>query len=442
MASHSSTSAFVSGNLTVPVAGNFDTPGFGGLTLDMSCLQSSTASAPPSAPPCSPNPCGQGQRLGALPWKRLQGSSGQEGGLPARVQRWEEDWERRGVRTVLTGQSPMEPILTEFVDKAETKYSVKIFHAPQYHMMRHWLCGDDLNFARSIYRCKRITPQGGKTRAAFFVSHDRRYLVKQLNKAELKMLMTREQQDAMMWYADRVLFEKLPSVLAQVVGLFTVTVASRNKSKTNKRSFVVQRNLRFSLHSRAQYVFDLKGTNRKVDQPQVPSGHASLRGAAAAQNSDNEEDEPESPSHGGEAGHRGRAEEGSQPRKLVLWDANFREWTEGKPLCLVAKDLQYLEAAVWNDTLLLSTQKLVDYSLLLTAVVPDGDEQCNPASPPGMLSIGIIDYLRTYDLAKMAESHWKQLKGGPDKPTVISPPEYANRFRSAMGTFFVAEMLS
>merc|ERR1711959_869949 len=58
--------------------------------------------------------------------------------------------------------------------------------------------------------------------------------------------------------------------------------------------------------------------------------------------------------------------------KAVLWDQNFREWTEGKPLTLAPQDLKYLEAAVWNDTLLLSGQSLVDYSLLLAAAPAEG----------------------------------------------------------------------
>ncbi|CAE8606491.1 unnamed protein product, partial [Polarella glacialis] len=57
----------------------------------------------------------------------------------------------------------------------------------------------------------------------------------------------------------------------------------------------------------------------------------------------------------------------------VLWDQNFREWTEGKPLCMVTRDLRYLEAAIFNDTLVLSKQCLMDYSLLLAAVPPDPD---------------------------------------------------------------------
>lgn len=400
------------------------------MSLDMTCLNSTV----PAAPPCSPVPCsgGKQQWLEKEKWKRVPEYSCQEGSSLAK-QRWEEDWERRGVRTALTGQAPKEPIVAEFADK-EAKYSVKIYHAPQFHILRHWLCGDDLNFARSIYKCKKIQPQGGKSRAAFFVSHDRRFLIKQVNKAELRMLTT--QQEALMWYVDKVLFDKMPSVLAQVVGLFTITVESRTRARNNKKSYVVQQNLRFSLGNQRQDVFDLKGVNRKV-----ASDAGATNMEQAAENSDPEEDEAESPQ--GAATQRSRPQEGAtQHRKLVLWDANFREWTDGKPLCLASRDLKYLEAAVWNDTLLLSTQALVDYSLLLAAVVPDNDDISLQTRPPGTLSVGIIDYLRPYTWDKRVESNWKSLtKEGPDKPTVIEPSDYARRFQGAMGTFFVADTL-
>ncbi len=39
---------------------------------------------------------------------------------------------------------------------------------------------------------------------------------------------------------------------------------------------------------------------------------------------------------------------------LTLWDQNFREWTQGMPLCLKKRDMDYLTAAIWNDSLFLS----------------------------------------------------------------------------------------
>merc|ERR1712048_1196231 len=98
-------------------------------------------------------------------------------------QPWEEEWEHLGARSVLTAATPVSPIKLEFSDQG-ARYQVTIYHAPQFHILRHWLCGDDLNFVRSIHRCNRITPTGGKSRAAFFISHDERFLLKTVNRAE------------------------------------------------------------------------------------------------------------------------------------------------------------------------------------------------------------------------------------------------------------------
>merc|ERR1739838_977815 len=103
---------------------------------------------------------------------------------------------------------------------------------------------------------------------------------------------------------------------------------------------------------------------------------------------------------------------------VVLWDQNFRERFGGKPLCLGSQDLKYLEAAVHNDTLFLSSQTLIDYSLLLAAVQPDIH------GSGGKLALGIIDWLRPFTTDKYLESTVKSLMHS-DRPTVIEPKLYA-----------------
>jgi len=390
-------------------------------------------------------------KLASLPWKRVPRHE-DDSGFPLARHSWEDDWERRGVRSILKAPTTREPVKVEFLDK-ESKYSVNIHHAPQYHIMRHWLCGDDLNFARSLHRCTRITPTGGKSNATFFVSHDRRFLLKAVNKYEFKMLIN--QVDSLFWHADCVLFDKLPSVLAQVVGLFSVSVVRRHKSKVFRKNFIVQRNLRYSLHCKPHYVFDLKGVGKNRRTPAVAQGLSempcvdeSVEEEEEQQRQEEDEDPQLCPSgsaceNGGTSLHTNRKQnndgkQNNEAGRPVLWDQNFREWTEGKPLCLVPRDLKYLEAAVCNDTLLLSKLSLVDYSLLLAAVMPDKDEARGQNERRGTLCLGIIDYLRTYGFAEQVETTVKTL-AHTYKPTVIEPVEYARRFLNAMRTFFVAD---
>jgi len=360
------------------------------------------------------------------PWKRLPGLTRSS---------WEEQWERQGVRSVLTALPQEQPIRVEFEDK-EAKYSVAIHHAVQYHILRHWLCGDDLNFARSLYRCNRIKPSGGKSSAAFFVSHpDQRFLLKAVNRAEFKMLTTPSQAQAMFSYVDQVLFDKLPSVLAHVVGLFSVSVKLHKKSRESKpKHFIVQRNLRFSLQNqkRPHFVFDLKGVGNRKVRDVMPGAHGQAHADDSEAEAEPEAGQAASSTGGGGGGAVGRSS------KAVLWDMNLREWTDGKPLCLLSRDLKYLEAALHNDTYFLNKQSLVDYSLLLAAAEPPDDAEQGLEDEPGVLALGIIDWLRPYTWDKHMENVMKTLaqSGGP---TVIEPPKYARRFLDAMGTVFVAE---
>jgi len=344
-----------------------------------------------------------------------------EGGLCTKHE-WEEDWERRGVRAALTSPAPKDSIVVT----KEGLWKIEIHQAPQYHILRHYICGDDLNFARSLFRCRNINPQGGKSKAAFWVSHDERFLIKEVKKnAEWDVLMTKCK--ALQWYADKVLFEKLPSVLAMVVGVFTVTVPVTKR----KRNFVVHRNLRFDLLSTPHSVFDLKGIGKSRRAP-TPAGHASTDAALLAERERSDDDEADDTPHVNE-----KAQTSSKP---VLWDQNFREWTEGRPLCLVSRDLKYLEAAVWNDTMLLNNQNLIDYSLLLVAEERLGEQTldlCTQTEPTRTLCLGIIDYLRPYTLVAEVESKAKML-GGRAEVTVMKPAFYSKRFKIAMGTFFVA----
>lgn len=348
-------------------------------------------------------------KLATLPWKRLA-SKGRF--------LWEDQWERLGVRNVLTATPLPEPIQVEFMDQM-AKYQVTVHHAPQYHIIRHWLCGDDLNFVRSMHTCRRIHPSGGKSGAAFFVSEDMRFLLKAINKYEFRMLT--KQAEAVFWHMDKVLWDKLPSMLAQIVGVFTVSVTWSHQTKASKRNFIVQSNLRYSLISRPHKCYDLKGVGKS-------------RRVASALPDAKEEDEggAEQPPAEQPVGSTDASEEGSS--KPVLWDQNFREWTQGKPMCLAPLDLQYLQAGIANDTLLLSNQSLVDYSLLLAVA-------CSPqAGHSGTLALGIIDYLRPYTLDKRMETVVKSaLHHNAGQPTIIEPVDYARRFKGAMDTMFVAQ---
>lgn len=84
---------------------------------------------------------------------------------------------------------------------------------------------------------------------------------------------------------------------------------------------------------------------------------------------------------------------------------------------------------VWNDTLFLARQNVMDYSLMIAV-----DETRKE------LVVGIIDCIRTYTWDKRLESWIKDrgfAGGGRNRPTVTSPKEYKSRFREAMARYIL-----
>jgi 1-phosphatidylinositol-3-phosphate 5-kinase len=79
---------------------------------------------------------------------------------------------------------------------------------------------------------------------------------------------------------------------------------------------------------------------------------------------------------------------------------------------------------VWNDTLFLSQNNVMDYSLMA------GFDDTNRE-----IIVGIIDCIRTYTWDKKLESWIKDR--GKNKPTITSPKDYRNRFRIAMEKYIL-----
>lgn len=73
--------------------------------------------------------------------------------------------------------------------------------------------------------------------------------------------------------------------------------------------------------------------------------------------------------------------------------------------------------------------KVVDYSLVM-GIDEDNRE----------IVVGIIDYLREYDLIKRLESGVKQAVS-TNLPTIIPPQQYKNRFRAAIDSYFMTVFL-
>ncbi|RMZ53721.1 hypothetical protein APUTEX25_003255, partial [Auxenochlorella protothecoides] len=128
--------------------------------------------------------------------------------------------------------------------------------------------------------------------------------------------------------------------------------------------------------------------------------------------------------------------QGASTRGTVLLDQNLKEISLNNPLSITPASFEHLKGVLQEDTgkaaceEFLANQDVMDYSLLIGV---DKNRR--------QLVIGVIDFIRQFTLDKALEMYVKKsglLGGGGKEPTIISPKQYANRFRLAMAKWLVS----
>jgi 1-phosphatidylinositol-3-phosphate 5-kinase len=111
-----------------------------------------------------------------------------------------------------------------------------------------------------------------------------------------------------------------------------------------------------------------------------------------------------------------------------LLDGDFLEFTLGRPMPMHDRANAVFHMSILNDTLFLSIINVLDYSILVGI-----DEEKME------LVVGIIDFMRQYDILKQMERVGKSLPMvvGSEAPTIIQPPLYKARFTNAMERYFM-----
>ncbi|XP_020155702.1 putative 1-phosphatidylinositol-3-phosphate 5-kinase FAB1C isoform X3 [Aegilops tauschii subsp. strangulata] len=261
------------------------------------------------------------------------------------------------------------------------KFSVICYFAKHFAALRDKCCPKDIDYIRSLSRCKRWSAQGGKSNVYFARTLDERFIIKQVTKTELDSFV--EFAPQYFKYLMESLASGSPTCLAKIVGLYQVNVKGLKTGREVKMDLMVMENLFFE--KKIPRVYDLKGSLRS----RYTSGDSK-----------------------------------------VLLDSNLIEALHTKPIFLGSRAKRRLERAVWNDTSFLASADVMDYSLLVGI-----DEEKKE------LVIGIIDYLRQYTWDKQLETWVKAsgILGGPknEAPTIISPMQYKKRFRKAMSKYFL-----
>ncbi|XP_071741165.1 putative 1-phosphatidylinositol-3-phosphate 5-kinase FAB1C [Rutidosis leptorrhynchoides] len=263
----------------------------------------------------------------------------------------------------------------------KVKYSVTCYFAKQFDSLRKKCCPSEVDYMRSLSRCKRWCAQGGKSNADFAKSLDERFIIKGVTKTELDSF--EEFAPQYFKYLTDSLNSGSPTCLAKIVGIYQVNVKHMRGGKETKTHVMVMENLFFKKN--ISRVYDLKGSARS-------RYNSDLTG--------------------------------------TMLDMNLLEALRTNPILLGSKAKRNLERAVWNDTSFLASIDVMDYSLLVGV-----DENSKE------LVLGIIDFMRQYTWDKQLETWVKAsgILGGPKNasPTIISPKQYKRRFRKAMTSYFL-----
>ncbi|KAH7001376.1 hypothetical protein EDB80DRAFT_722103 [Ilyonectria destructans] len=258
----------------------------------------------------------------------------------------------------------------------------KIFYAEQFDALRR-KCGVAERIIESLSRCLKWDSKGGKTKSVFLKTLDDRLVLKSLSPIETSAFL--RFAPGYFNIMAEALFHDLPSVIAKMLGFFQVFIKNPVTGTDIKLDLLVTENLFYDRS--ASRIFDLKGSmrNRKIQ-------------------STGEQNE-------------------------VLLDENMVEYIYESPLFAREHSKKLLRASVWNDTLFLARQNVMDYSLMIAV-----DEERKE------LVVGIIDCIRTYTWDKKLESWIKDrgfAGGGRNRPTVTSPKDYKSRFREAMARYIL-----
>ncbi|XP_050383832.1 1-phosphatidylinositol-3-phosphate 5-kinase FAB1B isoform X2 [Argentina anserina] len=266
----------------------------------------------------------------------------------------------------------------------KVKYSVTCYYAKRFEALRKMCCPSELDFVRSLSRCKKWGAQGGKSNVFFAKTLDDRFIIKQVTKTELESFI--KFAPAYFKYLSESISSGSPTCLAKILGIYQVMSKHVKGGKETKMNVLMMENLLFG--RTVTRVYDLKGSSRSRYNPD------------------------------------------SSGSNKVLLDQNLIETMPTSPIFVGNKAKRLLERAVWNDTAFLASIDVMDYSLLVGV-----DEEKHE------LVLGIIDFMRQYTWDKHLETWVKAsgILGGPKNasPTVISPKQYKKRFRKAMTTYFL-----
>lgn len=225
---------------------------------------------------------------------------------------------------------------------AKVRYSVTCYYAKRFEALRRICCPSELDYVRSLSRCKKWGAQGGKSNVFFAKTLDDRFIIKQVTKTELESFIKFAPE--YFKYLSESIITGSPTCLAKILGIyqvpilqtlqctiisihlencsiitfawlcFQVTTKHVKGGRETKIDVLVMENLLFSRS--VTRLYDLKGSSRSRYNPD------------------------------------------SSGSNKVLLDQNLIEAMPTSPIFVGNKAKRLLERAVWNDTAFLAVSSL------------------------------------------------------------------------------------
>lgn len=102
----------------------------------------------------------------------------------------------------------------------KVKYTVTCYFAKRFEALRRICCPSELDFVRSLSRCKKWGAQGGKSNVFFAKTLDDRFIIKQVTKTELESFI--KFAPSYFKYLSESLSTGSPTCLAKILGIYQV----------------------------------------------------------------------------------------------------------------------------------------------------------------------------------------------------------------------------
>ncbi|UIZ20905.1 hypothetical protein KXD40_001420 [Peronospora effusa] len=265
-------------------------------------------------------------------------------------------------------------------------------------VLRELFYGSLQRYVFSISHVASWDANGGKSGASFYRTLDDRFVIKHISSTEMQSFLGC--LPGYFKYMASIYFDGRASILSKTVGLYQTTTTRKDTGQKMVHYICVMENVFYQKQLTRTY--DLKGSSR------------------------NRFVGPQSTSEVFQNGNR------------VLLDGNFLEFTKGHPLGILAEDHHLILKAVKNDTAFLCSINIVDYSMVVGLCYPH-DDTGDQMERPSEMTVGIVDYLRQFDLIKRVESVGKSVGmiAGQSSPTIIEPGLYGKRFQDAIRRYFM-----